>query len=91
MTKPAPDPLTDAVTALTAALRDVQLTPPRILTADSLLTTSEAAAELRICRSYFYKLMASDQIRTLKLGSRTLVRYSEVVRFINELDADQDD
>ncbi|WP_255327476.1 helix-turn-helix domain-containing protein [Mycobacterium sp. 141] len=45
----------------------------------------EAASELRICRSNFYQLMSRGEIRTLKLGSRTLIQYKEIVRFIDEL------
>lgn len=75
----------DAATALIAALQAPPPAPPRTLTPDSLLTISEAAAELRICRSNFYKLMNGGQIHTLKLGSRTLIEYREILRFIDEL------
>jgi len=64
---------------------DTKAPAPRILTLDSLLTIPEAAAELRICRSYFYKLMSRGEIRTLKLGHRTLVQYKDILRFIDEL------
>lgn len=88
MTKPArTDPIAVAVNALTAAVRDIRLTPPRILTPDSLLTIDETAAELRICRSNLYKLMSADRIRTIKLGNRTLIQYRELLRFIDSLDA----
>lgn len=93
MTKPArTDSLTAAVTALTAAVRASNTRPaPRILTPDSLLTIDEAASELRICRSNLYKLMSADRIRTIKLGNRTLIQYRELLRFISELGAEQDD
>lgn len=61
--------------------------PGRVLTPDSLLTIPETAAELRICRSYVYKLMNEERIRTLKLGNRTLIQYKEILRFIGELEA----
>ncbi|CDO25317.1 DNA binding domain, excisionase family [Mycolicibacterium mageritense DSM 44476 = CIP 104973] len=61
--------------------------PGRILTPDSILTIPETAAELRICRSYVYKLMNQGKIRTLKLGNRTLIQHREVLRFIAELEA----
>ncbi|CPR93914.1 helix-turn-helix domain-containing protein [Mycobacteroides abscessus] len=75
----------DAASALIAALQAPPPAPPRNLTPDSLLTIPEAASELRICRSNFYKLMNEDRIRTLKLGSRTLIEYREILRFIGEL------
>ncbi|MFV8172492.1 MULTISPECIES: helix-turn-helix domain-containing protein [Mycolicibacterium] len=83
------DALTDAVTALVAALRDGRLTP-RILNANSLLSIPEAANELRICRSNVYKLMARGEIRTLKLGNRTLIKYSEIIQFIDHLEQSRD-
>lgn len=64
---------------------DTKAPAPRILTPDSLLTIPEAAAELRICRSNFYKLMNDGKVRTLKLGGRTLVQYRDVLRFIDGL------
>lgn len=59
---------------------------PRTLTPDSLLTIGEAATELRISRSNLYKIMSRDEIRTLKLGNRTMIQYAEILRFIGELE-----
>ncbi len=60
--------------------------PGRVLTPDSLLTVSEAIAELRIGITHFYKLVGQGELRTLKLGSRTLIQYREILRFISDLD-----
>lgn len=86
MTKPKQTDLhADAATALIAALQAPRPEPQRVLTPDSLLTIPEAAAELRICRSKLYQLMSAGSIRTLKLGSRTLIEYREILRFIDGL------
>lgn len=46
----------------------------------------EAAEVLAISRSRFYELVAEGRIRTLKEGARTLVRRSELERYLDELD-----
>lgn len=51
---------------------------------DRLLTIPEAIDALRIGASLFYKLAANGTIRTLKLGSRTLVPHEEIRRLIDE-------
>lgn len=48
---------------------------------------SEAAEVLAISRSRFYELVAEGRIRTLKEGARTLVRRSELERYLDNLDA----
>lgn len=47
---------------------------------------SEAAEVLALSRSRFYELVAEGRIRTLKEGARTLVRRSELERYLDELD-----
>jgi excisionase family DNA binding protein len=48
---------------------------------------SGGAQVLGISRSKIYELIAAGELKALKLGSRTLVLHSELVRFITELDA----
>ncbi|WP_019971500.1 helix-turn-helix domain-containing protein [Mycobacterium sp. 141] len=57
---------------------------PGPLTPDSLLTLPEARALLRIGNTHLYKLIGQGRIWTLKLGSRTLVPYREILRLIRE-------
>ena len=49
-----------------------------------LLTVPEAAAQLRISRSHFFKLKRRGVIETVKLGSRTVVPRREITRLIDE-------
>ncbi|OYX11222.1 MAG: hypothetical protein B7Z15_12205 [Rhizobiales bacterium 32-66-8] len=46
----------------------------------------EAADVLAISRSRFYELVAEGKIRTLKEGARTLVRRSELERYLDALE-----
>lgn len=46
---------------------------------------TEAAQVLAISRSRFYELVAEGRIRTLKEGARTLVRRSELERYLDDL------
>lgn len=46
----------------------------------------EAAEVLAISRSRFYELVAEGRIRTLKEGARTLVRRSELERYLDALE-----
>lgn len=56
--------------------------PPRVSASNRILTIPEAIAALRIGKSSFYKLTAAGQIRTLRLGGRTLVPEREIERLI---------
>jgi len=56
--------------------------PQRAPTSTRLLTIPEALQVLRIGRSSFYKLAAKGEIRTLRLGGRTLVPEREIDRLI---------
>ncbi|MGW4100637.1 helix-turn-helix domain-containing protein [Mycobacterium sp. NPDC004974] len=67
---------------------DTATSAPRTLTPDSLLTVQEAMAELRIGRTHLYQLMGQGRLRSIKLGSRTLIQYRDLLRFIDELLAD---
>jgi excisionase family DNA binding protein len=48
---------------------------------------SGGAQVLGISRSKLYELIAAGELKVLKLGSRTLVLHSELVRFLATLDA----
>jgi excisionase family DNA binding protein len=58
-------------------------TPPERLA----YRVSEAAEALAISRSRFYELVAEGRIHTLKEGARTLVRRSELERYLDDLDS----
>lgn len=47
----------------------------------------EGARVLSISRSKFYELIAAGDLKVVKLGSRTLVPHSELVRFLASLAA----
>jgi excisionase family DNA binding protein len=48
---------------------------------------SEGAQVLGISRSKIYELIAARDLKVVKLGSRTLVLHSELVRFVRSLGA----
>ena len=48
---------------------------------------SEAAEALAISRSRFYELVSEGRIRVLKEGARTLVRRTELERYLDGLEA----
>ena len=48
---------------------------------------SEGAEVLGISRSKIYELIAAHDLKVIKLGSRTLVLHSELVRFVRSLGA----
>jgi excisionase family DNA binding protein len=48
---------------------------------------TEGAQVLGISRSKIYELIATDHLKVIKLGSRTLVLHSELVRFLGSLGA----
>jgi excisionase family DNA binding protein len=54
---------------------------------DKLYTIAEVATLLRISKPTLYRLMASGEIKSVKLGGRTLFKESEVERFVNSLDS----
>jgi excisionase family DNA binding protein len=53
----------------------------------SCFTVSEAAQYLRISRAFFYQLIRSGRIRTVKIGTRTIVRAAELERFLDRQQA----
>jgi len=54
---------------------------------DCQFTIAEAAAHLRVSRSYLYELIGEKRIKPVKLGKRTLVQGAELRRFMLALQA----
>lgn len=56
------------------------------MSTDSLrpcFTIREAAQYLRISRALLYQLIRKGQIRTVKIGTRTILRGTELERFLD--------
>jgi excisionase family DNA binding protein len=51
-----------------------------------LLTVPEAAQRLRISKWMLYNLIRSRQLRTVKIGSRRLVRVSAITAYLAALE-----
>ncbi|SDI89824.1 DNA binding domain-containing protein, excisionase family [Frankineae bacterium MT45] len=56
-----------------------------------LLTVPEACAQLRISRWMFYRLVQARQLRTVKIGSRRLVRPEDVASLLEHLSTEGGD
>jgi excisionase family DNA binding protein len=56
------------------------------VSAEQLLTINEVADLLRISRWSVYQLIWSNQLRTLKIGRRRLVRPSAFAECVDQLD-----
>ena len=54
---------------------------------DCQFSIKEAAAHLKVSRSYFYQLIHDKQIKVAKLGTRTIVPGEEVHRFVKAIAA----
>jgi len=50
-------------------------------------TIGEAAQYLRISRALLYQLIRQGRIRTIKIGTRTIVRGAELERFLDQQQA----
>ena len=51
-----------------------------------LLTVPEAAQRLRVSRWMLYNLIRSRRLRTVKIGSRRLIRVSAIGAYLAELE-----
>lgn len=51
-----------------------------------LLTTVETAKALRVSRSTVYKLIERGELKSVHLGSRRLIRRSDLENFITNLE-----
>jgi excisionase family DNA binding protein len=52
---------------------------------DHQFTVKETAAHLKVSRSFLYQLIRDKQIKTAKLGTRTIVPGVEVQRFVKAI------
>jgi len=50
---------------------------------DPCFTILEAAAHLRVSRAFLYKLIRSGDLRIIKMGTRSIIRGSELTRFLD--------
>lgn len=50
-----------------------------------ILNVTEAAKELRISNWLIYELIRTNQLKTLKIGSRRLIASEDITNFINDL------
>jgi excisionase family DNA binding protein len=50
-------------------------------------TVNEATHYLRISRALLYKLIHDGRIRTVKVGTRTIIRGAELERFLDQQQA----
>ncbi len=50
-------------------------------------TISEAAQYLRISRALLYQLIRNGRIKTVKIGTRTILRGAELERFLDQQQA----
>jgi excisionase family DNA binding protein len=55
--------------------------------ADCQFSTAEAAAHLRVSRSYLYELISAKKIHPVKIGKRTLIQGRELRRYMDALAA----
>jgi excisionase family DNA binding protein len=78
-------------TVLTAAKSNADLDDRRTVSRNALArlaySPSEGAQVLGISRSKIYELISAHHLKVIKLGSRTLVLHSELLRFVRSLDA----
>ena len=52
---------------------------------EKLYTIGEVAESLRVSKPSIYRLMSSGQLKSIKIGGRTLFKESEIERFIDSL------
>ncbi|WP_298209421.1 helix-turn-helix domain-containing protein [Ferrimicrobium sp.] len=57
---------------------------------DTLLTIPEVAQTLRISRATTYNLLSSDGLKSVHIGSRRLVRSSDLAEYIANLSSGAD-
>jgi excisionase family DNA binding protein len=50
----------------------------------SCLTIREAAQYLRISRAFLYQLIRNGRIKTVKIGTRTIIRGAELEQFLDQ-------
>ena len=53
--------------------------------ADHIFSVAEAAAHLRVSKSYLYELVDAHKIKIIKQGKRSMVKGTELRRYMNSL------
>jgi excisionase family DNA binding protein len=51
-----------------------------------VFSINEAAAHLRISRSFLYALIGEERLRPIKFGNRTVLTGGEIARFIRAVE-----
>jgi excisionase family DNA binding protein len=51
---------------------------------DRCFTIKEAHEHLRISRAMLYKQIGAGTLRTIKIGTRTIIRGNELARFLDD-------
>ncbi len=54
-----------------------------------VLTVDEAAQQLHISRSGLYRLILSNQLRSIKIGNRRFVRPMYIDEYLNRVEQEQ--
>jgi excisionase family DNA binding protein len=76
------------ITPRAAALREaLEGAKPVTLPTGGMLTVAEACQYLRISKWTLYRLIQGNKIKTVKIGSRRLIRMQTIVEFIDQLEA----
>jgi excisionase family DNA binding protein len=52
---------------------------------DTLYTVEETMSKLKISRAGLYRLISNGKLKSVKLGGRTLIKESDLSRFIDSL------
>jgi excisionase family DNA binding protein len=53
---------------------------------DRLFTVAQVCDRLNVSRRTFYNLVASGELRPVKVGSRTMLRSAELTRYLDLLE-----
>lgn len=76
--------ITPRAAVLRRAVADRRLA---VTTGSGLLTVKEVCEYLRVSKWTLYRLIQSRRLKTVKIGSRRLVRLQSVVEFVEQLEA----
>lgn len=76
------------ITPRAATLREaLDSAKPVTLPTGGMLTVSEACQYLRVSKWTLYRLIQNNKLKTVKIGSRRLIRMQTIVEFIDQLEA----
>lgn len=68
------------------SLANIRIEPARSFALEeSVLDIDESADFLRVSRSALYRIVASGNIKTSKIGKRTIITGKELARFLRTL------